>query len=171
MRYKKGQMLLLILIFVLLLSVLRLGGIINFNLYSSSINSNQTASIANSKKSGSYRIEFEYNNEKIYTHTIMNDNEELVPVIVKIEEYHFNGNYFMPFFKKFTATYKCTFKTSNMSNNNVFTEENQISGEVEGTVVSEIKGICSIKKAKDLAIEKAFSSMKDYVINSISKQE
>lgn len=36
---------------------------------------------------------------------------------------------------------------------------------------NEIKGICSIKKAKDLAIEKAFNSMKDYVIDSISKQE
>jgi hypothetical protein len=101
----------------------------------------------------------------------MNDNQELVPVIVKIEEYNFTGNYFMPFYKRFTTTYKCTFNTSNMSTDNVFTEENQIRGKVEGTVVSEIKGICSIKKAKDLAIDKAFNSMKDYVINSISKQE
>jgi hypothetical protein len=170
MRYKKRRILLLILIFVLLLNVLRLIGIIDFNLYSSSINSNQNASIANSKKLGNYKIEFEYNNKKIYTHDILNDNEELVPVIVKIEEYNFTGNYFIPFFKKFTTTYKCTFKTPSMSIDNVFTEENQISGEVEGAVVSEIKGICSIKKAKDLAIEKAFNSMKDYVVDSIGKQ-
>jgi hypothetical protein len=171
MRYKKRRILLLILIFVLLLIVLRLVGIIDFNLYSSSINSNQTASIANSKKLGKYRIEFEHNNKNIYTHIIMNDNQELVPVIVKIEEYNFTGNYFIPFYKKFTTTYKCTCKTSNMSTDNIFTVENQISGKVEGTVVSEIKGICSIKKAKNLAIEKAFNSMKDYVIDSISKQE
>lgn len=171
MRFKKRPLLLLILIFVLLLIVLRLVGIIDFNLYSSSINSNQTASFANSKKSGKFKIEFEYNNKIIYTHNIMNDNEEFVPVVVKIEEYNFTGNYFMPFYKKFTTTYKCTFKTSNMSTDNVFTEENQISGKVEGTVVSEIKGICSIKKSKDLAIEKAFNSVKDYVIGSISKQE
>lgn len=101
----------------------------------------------------------------------MSDNEEPVPVVVKIEEYNFTGNYFIPFFKKFTTAYKCTFKTPNMSSDNVFTEENQISGEVEGTVVSEIMGICSIKKAKELAIEKAFNSMKDYVIESIGKQE
>jgi hypothetical protein len=101
----------------------------------------------------------------------MNGNQELVPVIVKIEEYNFTGNYFMPFYKKFTTTYKCIFKTSDMSTDNVFTGENQISGEVEGTVVLKIRGICSIKKAKDLAKEKAFNSMKDYVIDSISKQE
>jgi hypothetical protein len=171
MRYKKRRILLLVPIFILLMIVLRLAGIIDFNLYSSSINSNQTASIANSKKSGKYIVEFEYNNKNIYTHYIMNDNEELIPVIVKIEEYNFTGDYFMPFYKKFTTTYKCTFKTSNMSTDNVFTKENQISGKVEGTVVSEIKGICSIKKAKDIAIEKAFNSVKDYVINSISKQE
>ena len=171
MRYKKRRILLLVPIFILLMIVLRLAGIIDFNLYSSSINSNQTASIANSKKSGKYIVEFEYNNKNIYTHNIMNDNEELIPVIVKIEEYNFTGNYFMPFYKKFTTTYKCTFKTSNMSTDNVFTKENQISGKVEGNVVSEIKGICSIKKAKDIAIEKAFNSVKDYVINSISKQE
>jgi hypothetical protein len=141
MRYKKRRILLLVLIFVLLLNVLRLVGIIDFNLYSSSINSNQTASIANSKKLGSYRIEFEYNNKKIYTHIIMNGNQELVPVIVKIEEYNFTGNYFMPFYKKFTTTYKCIFKTSDMSTDNVFTGENQISGEVEGTVVLKIRGI------------------------------
>jgi hypothetical protein len=171
MRYKKRRILLLILIFVLLLNVLRLIGIIDFDLYSSNINSNQNASIANSKKLGNYRIEFEHNNKKIYTHVIMSDNEEPVPVVVKIEEYNFTGNYFIPFFKKFTTAYKCTFKTPNMSSDNVFTEENQISGEVEGTVVSEIMGICSIKKAKELAIEKAFNSMKDYVIESIGKQE
>lgn len=172
MRDKKRRILLLILIFVLLLIVLHLVGVIDFNLYKSSINLNQTASIGNTKKSGKYRIEFEYNNKKIYTHIIMNNsNQELVPVIVKIEEYNFTGNYFMPFYKKFTTTYKCTFKTSNMSTDSVFTQENQISGEVEGTVVSEIKGICSIKKAKNLAIEKAVNSMKNYVIDSISKQE
>jgi hypothetical protein len=171
MRYKKRRILLLILILVLLLNVLRLVGIIDFNLYRSSINSNQTASIANSTKLGTYRIEFEYNNKIIYTHNIIKDNQESIPVVVEIEEYNFTGNYYMPFFKKFTTTYKCTFKTSNMSSGNAFTGENQIRGEVEGTVISEIKGICSIKKAKDLAIEKAFVSMKDYVINSISKQE
>ncbi|MCB2290883.1 hypothetical protein LGK97_14140 [Clostridium sp. CS001] len=169
MRYKKRRILLLILIFILLLIVLRLVGVIDFNLYSSSINSNQTASIANSKKTGKYRIEFEYNNKNIYTHIIMNDNQELVSVIVKIEEYNFTGNYFMPFYKKFTTTYECTFKTSNMNTDNIFTEENQISGKIEGAVVSEIKGICSIKKAKNLAIEKAVNSMKAYVIDSISK--
>jgi flagellar basal body-associated protein FliL len=171
MVFKKRRILLLILAFVLVLNVLRLVGIIDFNLYSSRISSNQTASTANSKRTGNYRIEFEYDNNKIYTHAIMNNNEEVVPIIVKIEAYNFTGNYFMPFFKKFTTTYKCTFKTTNMNSDNVFTEENQISGKVEGSVVSEIKGICSTKKAKDLAIEKAFNSMKDYVVNSISKQE
>jgi hypothetical protein len=157
--------------FLLLLNILRLAGIIDLNLYSSSINSNQTASIAYSKKLGSYKVEFEYNNKVIDTHIIMTDNEEPVPVIVKIEEYNLDGNYYMPFYKKFTITYKCTFRTSNMSDDNVFTEESQISGKVEGTVVSEIKGICSSKKAKDLATEKAFNSMKDYVIDSVSKKE
>lgn len=155
----------------MLLNILRIVGVIDFNLYSSSINTNQTASTANSKKLGSYKIEFEYNNKVVYTHIIMNDNEEPVPVIVKVEEYNFNGNYFMPFYKSFTTTYKCTFKTSNMSIDNTFTGENQISGKVEGTAVSEIKGICSSKKAKDLVIEKAFNAMKDYVIDSISKKE
>lgn len=171
MKYLKGRKLISIIIFVTLLIVLRLVGIIDLNLYSSSINSCQSATIASSKKLGTYRIEFEYNNKNIYTHMIMNNTEEIVPVIVKIEGYKFTGNYFMPFYKKFTATYKCTFKTPNMSTNNVFTEENQISGKVEGTVEAEIKGICSIKKAKDLVIEKAFNSMKDYVVDSISKQE
>ena len=171
MRYKKRRILLLILSFLLLLNILRLVGIINFNLYSSSINSNQTASTANSKKLGSYKVEFEYNNKVIYTHIIMTDNEVPVPVIVKIEEYNFSGNYYMPFYKKFTTTYKCTFRTSNMSTDNTFTGENQISGKVEGTAVSEIKGICSSKKAKELATEKAFNSIKDYVIDSISKKE
>lgn len=171
MGYKKRRILLLVLIFILVLNGLRLVGIIDFNLYQSNINANQNASIAHSKRSGNYNIEFEYNNEKIYKHMIMNGERELILVTVKIEEYNFTGNYFMPFFKKFTTTYRCDFKTSNMSLDYVFTEENQISGEVEGTVVSEIKGICSIKKAKDLAIQKAFDSMKDYVIDSISKQE
>lgn len=170
MRYKKRRMFLLVLILFLLLNILRLVGIVNLNLYSSRVNSNQTASIANSKKLGNYRVDFEYNNKVIYTHIIMNDNKELVPVIVKIDEYKFDGNYFMPCFKKFTTTYKCTFRTSNMSTDNAFTGENQINGKVEGTVISEIKGFCSSKKAKDLAREKAFNSMKDYVIDSISKQ-
>lgn len=113
MKCKKRRISLFILI------ALRLVGIIDFNLYRSSINSNQTASMAYSKKEAAYRIEFEYNDRNIDTHMIMNDNQELVPVIVKIEEYNFSGNYFMPFYKEFTTTYKCKFKTSNMNTNNV----------------------------------------------------
>ena len=173
MKCKKRRIFLFIMIVIIpmLLIALRLVGIIDFNLYRSSINSNQTASMAYSEKKATYRIEFEYNDKNIDTHMIMNDNQELVPVIVKIEEYNFSGNYFMPFYKAFTTTYKCKFKTVNMNTDNVFTEENQISGEIEGTVISEIKGICSIKKAKNLAIEEAISSMKSYVIDSISKRE
>lgn len=169
MKLKKRQLLLLTLIIILVIFILRLVGILDFNFYSSSIKSNQVASIASSKMSGNYSIEFEQNDKNIYTHLVMNDSQEVVPVIVKIEAYTFTGNYFMPFYKKFTTTYECTFKTSSMGADNVFTNENQISGKVQGTVAAEIKGICSIKKAKDLAMEKAFNSMKDYVIDSISK--
>ncbi|GAU78443.1 hypothetical protein [Fusibacter sp. 3D3] len=166
MQSRKKYILQFALILVLFLIVLRLVGVIDLSLYTSKFNSNQTASFGKSSNLKNYQIELEYKDKNIDQHMIINGDYETETVTVKIETYTFSGNYYLPFYKNFVMHYKCTYKTPPMTLEDG-TEGHLISGEIEGAIESEITGLCTIKKAKALAIERAVEAMKNTVIQSI----
>lgn len=50
----------------------------------------------------------------------------------------------------------------------VISETTPLQGHIEGAVKIKIIGLCTVKKAKTLVNEKAFNSMNDYIIKTVS---
>jgi hypothetical protein len=154
-----------IVIVVLILIIIN----INVNLYKSEMGSNQSGISVKSNfenQPGNYNIIFEHDGKEIYDHRVMSDNDqEPIDFIVKIENYKYKGNYYMPLYKKFTMEYKCEF----------YTEDNvdgikSIEGSIEGVVEAKITGLASKKTGKRLVELNALESMKKYVLDTAIKK-
>ncbi len=168
MKMNKKRLLQLLLILPLLLVLLRLVGFIEFNFYTANSNGTQTGSFSKTDTQKSYQINFEYNDEIIKKHAFTSSEQEKKVITARIEPYIYDGNYFMPFYKKFSMHYTCTFATQTDTLDNEITESNPMQGHVEGTVEMEVIGLCTAKKAKTLVNEKAFDSISDFVLKAVN---
>lgn len=159
-----------ILICISILIFMIVFGIIDLNLYYSKLQSNENASIGYNNESESYDISFEYDGKIIYKHTIFKNNQEPVSVFVNINKFKYEGNYYFPFYKKFSMQYNCSFSPTNQNNKKIEIDGSRPpAGKIEGKIRAEITGFCSIKKAKELSEDKAIDLIKKYLIDSLSK--
>lgn len=169
MKKYRNKLIIFILSCILVLILLRSFGVIDLNLYKSELKSNENASMGLVGELGSYDIVFEYNGKTVYNYSVLRNNIEPIPVRVKINSYKYNGNYYMPFFKKFSMEYNCTFSTTKDANSKVFEGNGDLDGKIEGIIQAEVKGLCSIRKAKVISEEKALEAIRKYVIDSLNK--
>ena len=164
MKITKRKIVLICLSILCVFIFFRILGFIDINLYKSKCDSNQVASIGYSNKLINYDVRFEYNGKTIYRHLIIKSNQKRILIIVKINDFKYQGNYYLPFYKNFSMEYKCSFSNIKPKGNDM----NKIDGKIDGSTKTEIKGICSIKQAKLISQTKAIESIKQYVIDSLS---
>jgi hypothetical protein len=158
----------IVLICVSLLVVLilfRLLGIIDVNLYTNKTEASQRARMGYSNKLVNYDVSFVYKGKTIFRYSTFKGNQKRISVDVKIDDYKYQGNYYWPLYKNFNMEYKCIFNNIKSKDNIT----NKIDGNIDGSVKVEIKGICSIRKAKQIAETTALDWIKKYVIDSLSK--
>lgn len=149
----------------LLLVYMIIFGYIDFNLYKSYVTSNEIASIAYSNESASYNINFEYNGRSVHMYRIQRDEKESIDIKVNIEDYKYNGNYYVPLYKNFTMDYTCS--VANLESED--SDKNRVNGNIKGSVNAKIIGLCSIKKAKKVVEAQALEAIKKYVIKGLDK--
>jgi hypothetical protein len=151
-----------ILVLIMSLNVL---GIIDFNLYKASFNNNTNYFSSYNKDQGCYDLKIQYHGKIVYRHQFLSSNEAPVEIIAEIEDYQYKGNYYLPLYKKFTLDYKCSFACPKLKEDNI----SNFSGGVDGSIESEIIGICSVRKAKMLVEEKSLESIKKHLIDTLEK--
>lgn len=159
-------------------------GPIDIGLYKTNIAKNESSGCAHSMDPNcSYTIQCMYKGKIVANHSIVTKNEKRILIKAYIDPYQFQGNYYLPFYKKFKMSYKAEFgnvdfvqneeERINTSESDVqvvhfpkpWTIESQrIRGDVDGTMDVEIIGICSVKKAKQIAEESAVESIKNQIV-------
>ena len=151
---------LLLLVFLIVLLA------INFNFYKSEIASSQTASIGIStidNQAKNYHIEFEYAGERIHSHDIIHANaQETTNIVVEIEDFVYEGLYFIPLYRKFTMNYQASFTSDEKDEIN-----SSVEGDIEGSIDAMIVGLVSTTKAKNIVEHNAIESIKKYLIESL----
>ena len=148
---------------LLLILSLMVFGIIDLSLYKANFNVGSSCISVNNKSQESYALDIRYQDEAVYKHLFLRNNEMPIDVIAKIEDYQYKGNYYWPLVKRFTVDYKCTFSCPNLKESDI----NNFNGSVEGHIEAEITGLCSTRKAKKLAKEKAIEIIKKNIIDTL----
>jgi hypothetical protein len=151
-------------ILVLIISLM-VFGIIDLSLYKANFNNGSNYFSAYSKSKGNYALEIQYQGKPIYNHLFINNNDKPIDIIVKIEDYQYKGNYYLPLVKKFTMDYKCSFLCPSLNES----DANNFRGSVEGHIEAKITGMCSIRKTKLLTEEKAVEAIKNHIIATLQK--
>ena len=161
MTRKKKKILLIIGCAFLCLVVLREFGILDVNLHKSLFSTSQFVikryeNAGEKTKHFSYSVTVKHQNEIVFTHTQIHDNLPPIEVEVIINKPVYQGNFFMPLIKDFKMSYLGEYKTTDSPNGY------GLNGEIKGDVTAKILGLCSRKKAKDLAFNEAKKQIESY---------
>lgn len=150
---------------LVLVSVLRMVGWFDINLYKSALSTNQTVT---SNKAGlekgtpfSYHLVLRDGSSIIDELNYIDGNSPVVEVECVIDEINYSGNYFLPFIKTFKVEYKCSITTLK------FDGVNSITGNIEGNIDGRIMGICSTKKVKKLVLAEIKKTIMNILPNHI----
>ncbi len=173
MRTKKEILILGILAFVAILLALNSFGVIGLNLYKSNVGTNESSTLNLIGERSSYNVSFEYEGKPIYEHAILKDGQPQIPVNMTIEKHAYSGNYFLPFYKKFSVKYGGKLSTNRKADSQTIQGnglvDGDVNGEVTGELHAEIIGFCTMRKAREIAETHALESIKKYVIVSLDK--
>ena len=157
---RKRWLLLVVVAFLLLVIFLRELGVLDWNLYKSEVATDRVAtSVLNTPVGAgpavSYDLSISYESEQISTtsHRVggtptLEIDVDLVPTV--------SGNYWVPFYKSFSVEYSTSFESS--------AEDTQYSlhGDITGSVDLTIIGLCTRRKALELAREEIVGGTQDY---------
>jgi hypothetical protein len=150
----------------LCLVVLREIGVIDVNLYRSALAATQTATMGQTtrgeEKHFSYHLAVKSQNETLGSYFHSYNNLPPIEVEATLEEPVYSGNYFLPFAKTFRMTYSCTFSTTTSPS------EHAVNGKIQGEVTAKIRGLCSCRKARELAFEEAKKQVLSYLQNQLN---
>ncbi|GAB6091651.1 hypothetical protein [Spirochaeta dissipatitropha] len=142
---------------LLCLVVLREIGVVDLNLYISTLSTSQVATRYNTypeqEQQFSYQLIVTQNNETLFDYTHIYNNQPPIQINGVLDEPIYSGNFVLPLVKNFRMTYQCEFNTTNSPDGHT------VSGKIEGEVTAEIFGFCSRRKAKELAFEKVMKQM------------
>ena len=146
---------------VLCLVVLRESGVVDANLYKSTLSTTQTAVIAQTnrgeEKHFSYHLALRHKNATLDEHLHSYNNLPPIEIEATLEEPFYSGNCSLPFTKNFRMTYLCKFTTVKSPT------DRTVHGKIDGEVTAKIHGLCSRRKARELAFEEAKKQVVSYL--------
>jgi hypothetical protein len=159
MKRKKLALLVLGCVFLCLV-ILREIGLVDVNLYKSMLSTSQSSNMTQVNRGQEehfrYHLTIKHNSETLHNHTHSYDNLPRIDIEVVLEEPSYSGNWVLPLVKTFKMTYQCEFTTKDTQN------VHAVNGNIEGEVTAKIHGLCSRRKAKDLAFEEAKKQIASY---------
>ena len=158
---KRNKQILLIIVGIFLcLFVLREIGIFDLHLYKSRMSSSHSSTLSQVKPGKeehfSYHVTLKYSGETLDNYIHSYNNLPPTEIEAVLDEPLYSGNYVLPLVKNFKMTYLC--KITTMKSLNGYKAEGKIEGEVEGR----IHGLCSQRKAKELAVAEAKKQIASY---------
>ena len=146
---------------LLCLVVLREIGVIDANLYRSTLSATQTAVIGQTsrgeEKHFSYHLTIKQKNKTLDSHSHSYNNLPPIEIEATLEEPVYSGNCTLPFMKNFRMKYVCEFTTATSPT------ERTVHGKIDGEVTAKIQGLCSRRKARALAFEEAKKQVASYL--------
>lgn len=164
---KKKRTLLIICGIVIGLVVLREIGIVDVNLPISKLSSSHKSSMSRSysgqEKRFSYHLTVRHKDEIVFSHTLQYGNLPEIEIEAILEEPIYTGNFLVPLYKDFKMTYLCNYNTLKSPSGH------KVAGKIEGEVNAKIYGLCSRRKAKELAFEKAKEQIVSYLQEQLNK--
>jgi len=101
-------------------------------------------------------VAIEYKNKTLHSHTHSYHNAPTIEIEATLEEPVYSGNNALPLVKNFMMTYHCGFTTVKSPSGH------RVNGQIEGEVTAKVYGLCSHKKAKELASEEARKNIASY---------
>lgn len=133
--------------------VLREVGVLDANFYQSKLSAAQSASMMQSHPGGekhfSYHLTIKHGSETIHRHTHSSNNLPSIEIEATLAEPVYSGNDAWPLLKNFEMTYQCEFATAKPP------QGHTVEGKIKGKVTATIYGLCSRRKARELAFEQA----------------
>lgn len=165
---KRKNVALKILVGLVLCLILREFGLIDASFYRSNLSSTRSQTTQSNRgqsnvggKHFSFNLTIKHHNQKL--DSLSHSYNSLPPLEIEatLEEPVYSGTTALPLVKNFTMTYQCKFTTLTSPN------EQSVSGTIEGKVTAKIQGLCSRKKARELAFEEA----KKQIITSFKSLE
>ena len=150
---------------ILCLEGLREFGVLDVNLYKSALSASQSATIAQSytgeESHFSYHLTVNYRNAPLYAdmHSYNNDVSP-IEIAATFDEPVYSGNSLLPLAKDFKMTYQCKFTSAKSPGGR------NVHGQIGGEVKAQIYGLCSRRKARELA----FSEARQEIISYFQKQ-
>lgn len=165
MKRKKLFLALIVICGLLLgLGVLREVGVVDAAWYKSKMSTSQFTSKAQSgPKELSYRLTIKHRDETLQNLSHSSNGRPPIDIEATLDEPVYSGNAGMPLVKNFKMKYQCTFKTPNP------VDQQDVSGKIEGEVTAAIHGLCSRRKARELAFAEAKKQIMEYFQKQLPK--
>ena len=165
---KKIKLSLLIVVGILVcVVILREVGCVDLCLYTSRISTSHSASKGEShsgnEKNFSYDLTIKYKDQTLQHFSHSYNSLPPIQIEAVMAEPTYSGNYYLPLVKNFTMKYQCQFETKKAS------DGRKVSGKIEGEVKATIRGLCSLVKAKELALKEANEQIASYFKNQLSQ--
>src|SRR5215469_4477062 len=141
-------------------AVLRETGAIDASVYKSNLSVSQTTTKSDTysgdEKHFSYHLTIKHTNQTLQSQTYSYNNLLPIEIEATLEDPVYSGNCILPLIKNFKMAYQCEFTTVGPSS------EHKIKGKIQGEVTAVIHGLCSRRKAKELAFEEAKKQIISY---------
>lgn len=141
-------------------------GVVDADLYASRLSASQSATLGGTHHGDnerfSYGLTIKYKDQTIHSQTQSYNDLALVEIEATLEEPVYSGICALPLNKDFKLAYQCRFTTVRSPS------ERAINGRIEGEVAVVIQGICSRRKAKELAFEEARTQIIAYFQNQLN---
>jgi hypothetical protein len=142
---------------------LRETGVVDANLYKSKLSTLQSATEGETylgeEKHFSYHLIIKRKNQTLHSQIYSYNNQLPIEIEATLEEPVYSGNCGLPLSKDFKMAYQCEFTTMEPLS------EHTIKGKIQGEVTAVIYGLCSRRKAKELAFEEAKKQIISYFQN------
>lgn len=152
-------------------------GPIGINLYQSSMAKEEVGSSYNDAAldfaAHSYTVNHYLENKQVDSHHFQSFSEDSSvsdnPVIMEAytDITHYNGNYFLPFYKDYAVKYVGYINKEGLKGTNGI--EGNFDAKVEGTIKIKVIGLCTLSNAKRIAEKAALDSFKDYVSGQMTR--
>jgi len=145
---------------VLCLAVLREIGVVDVNLYRSALSTSQSSSKSQvrsgQEESFSFHLTLKHKNETLLNHSHSYNGLPPIEIEATLADPVYSGNCVLPLAKNFKLAYQCEFTTTKSPSGH------EVNGKIEGQVTATIHGLCSRKKAKELAFDEAKKQIASY---------
>jgi hypothetical protein len=168
----KARWLLLILAATILLLalvlVLRESGALEWNLYRSQASTDRVAMFGvatpgEGNEGVSYDLRIYYDGELVETHSYRYGDKPVLAVDLELAP-TLSGNDWTPLYKSFSVEFSTSFASSAQGG------QYSVEGEINGTTEMTITGLCTRRKARELAREEVVKSVREGLVEQLDNQ-